>query len=500
MAGSYYQKFDVRIGIVCDTILYESLSPAADFVYLSRTNWRGRLNGLDVVLIASVWRGLDNDDWDGAGRVGEPVREELLNLVAEAKRRGIATIFYSKEDPPNYRIFLDYAKACDFVFTSAAEMVDSYRRDCGHDRVGVLRFCFNPAHDNPIGCMDAKKNPGAVFSGSWMVKYPLRCRDLATILDGIVKAKKELCIVNRNSFRGKHPWYRFPRRFRKFERPAMPHAGLSALHREYDWSVNVNSVTSSETMFAARCYELLAGGCLVISNFSAGMLKELPEIAIADTSAFARSLLTRLDAREKMILRRSGIRRVMSGNTCYDRVSQLLNAVGIRVKTPSPKVSVVVPDDDASLRKMFEAQSYRNIELVVGDANGTALSGFDYVTYWKVGEIYGRHFIQDLLDVFKYADVDFAAEGAAAYCRIDKPVPGRTLFKVGADARRGFSIGKTAWGQDEENRLIESIHEITVHPRRNPDDDRAPLIVRALACLYDNGLSYTLKRVINGKR
>ena len=498
--GSYYQKFNVRIGIVCDTILYESLRPAADFTYLSQANWRCELDGLDLVLIASTWRGIKDDDWYGVGRIGDPMRAQLHELIAEGKRRGIKTVFYSKEDPPNYKVFLDYAKECDFIFTSAVEMVDSYRRDCGHDRVGVLKFCCNPDHDNPIGCMDSEKISGAIFSGSWNVKYPLRCRDLAAILCGVIRAKRNLCIVNRNSFREYSPTYRFPRKFSRFVRPLLPHAELVALHQKYEWSVNVNSVTSSETMFAARCYELLASGCLTMSNFSVGMLQELPEIAIVDTPGFVKTLLARMDDEvSKAMLRRAGVRRAMSGNTCHDRVAQLLTAVGINAELPHPKVAVVIPNADAALETMFRSQNYKDIALVVGDCESDRLDGFDYVAYWETGEKYGDYFIQDLLDVFKYADVDFAVEGDMVYSYTNQTVPGRTLFRVGADAKRGFSIGKTRWSAEEEHQLIKSIHEITVLPKRDPNEYRAPLVVRALACLFDNGLLYTIKRIVRGR-
>lgn len=451
------------------------------------------------MLIASTWRGIKDDDWYGVGRIGEAMRAQLHELIAEGKRRGIKTVFYSKEDPPNYKVFLDYAKECDFIFTSAVEMVDSYRRDCGHDRVGVLKFCCNPDHDNPVGCMDCEKISGAIFSGSWTVKYPLRCRDLAAILSGIIRAKQNLCIVNRNSFREHSPTYRFPRKFSRFVRSLLPHAELAALHKQYEWSVNVNSVTSSETMFAARCYELLASGCLTMSNFSIGMLKELPEIAIVDTPKFVKILLARMDDAAKTILRRAGIRRAMSGNTCYDRMAQLLTAVGVKAELPHPKVAVVIPNADASLEEMFKSQSYGNVTLVVGEENARSPDGFDYVAYWKAGEKYGDYFIQDLLDVFKYADVDFAVEGDRVYSYTNQTVPGRTLFRVGVDAKRGFSIGKTGWSAGEERQLIKSIHEITVHPHRDANEYRAPLVIRALACLFDNGLLYTIKRIIRGR-
>ena len=500
--GRYYKRFAARIGIVCDAILYEALSPAADFEYLPPTDdFQGRLAEIDLLLVASTWSGVHDDEWEGLGRIGEPIRKRLLEIIDTCNRKGIPTVFYSKEDPPNYTVFLEFAKACKHVFTSAAEMVPRYREDCGHERVGVLKFCVNPIHDNPIGCSGTERKPGAIFSGSWMIRYPLRCRDLAALLDGVRESGQELCIVNRNSKYGYHPGYLFPHRFRKSVIPGMPHAQLSALHRKYRWSINVNSVTDSSTMFAARCYELLANGCLVLSNFSKGMLKELPEIAIADSAAFVIGLMKGLTDREIDILRSSGIRRVMSGNTCYDRVAEILKAVGFPVEIENPTVAVVIPEDDDGLAEMFKVQSYAKKKLYVADAfDDQAESDCRYVTYWEVGQTYGPYYIQDLLDVFKYADVDFAVDEGRPYSYVESPVAGRTLFEVGGESRKGFCIKRSDATAEDVRGVCDRIHEIVSSPGRRAEDYKPPLLVRALACLYDNGFLYTLKRIFWGRQ
>lgn len=500
--GRYYKKFNARIGVVCDPILFDSLSPAADFVYLPPTEeWKERIGSIDLLLVASTWRGLENDEWDGLGRVGEPIRDRLIEIIDACNARGIPTVFYSKEDPPNYKVFLDFAKKCKYAFTSAVEMVPRYREDCGHDRVDVLKFCINPRHDNPIGCIEAQKLPGAIFSGSWMIKYPIRCRDLAAMLDGVVMSRQGLCIVNRNSYREGHPGYRFPKRFEKYIIPAVPHNQLAMMHKRYRWSINVNSVTDSMTMFAARCYELLANGCLVVSNFSTGMLRELPEISIADSAKFAAHLMNGVSDDDVAVLRGAGIRRVMSGNTCYDRVAEILRAVGIKAEVKHPLVAVVVPDGDACLRAMFEAQSYANKRLYTEESFDDGVkTTCRYVSYWKTGQSYGPHFIQDLLDAFKYADIGFAVDEGFPYSYVESPVPGRTLFEIGGESDRGFCVGRLDASLEDEAAICSRIHEITELPARSAEDYKPPLLVRAVACLRDNGFIYTMRRIFLGRQ
>lgn len=500
--GRYYKKFNARIGVVCDAILFDSLSPAADFAYLPPTDeWKERIGSIDLLLVASTWRGLKNDEWDGLGRVGEPVRDRLLEIIDACNARGIPTVFYSKEDPPNYKVFLDFAKKCKYVFTSAVEMVPRYKEDCGHDRVDVLKFCINPRHDNPIGCIEAQKLPGAIFSGSWMIKYPIRCRDLAAMLDGVVMSRQGLCIVNRNSYREGHPGYRFPKRFEKYIIPAVPHNQLAMMHKRYRWSINVNSVTDSMTMFAARCYELLANGCLVASNFSTGMLKELPEVAIADSATFAAHLMRAIKPEDADVLRSAGIRRVMSGNTCYERVAQILKTVGLPADIEHPTVAVVLPKNDDRLCEMFKVQSYAKKRLYIADSfDDKARSECEYAAYWEAGQVYGEFFLQDLLDVFKYTDADFAVDEGVPYSYVERPVQGRSLFRVDGEMRTGFCIKRSDASEKNVRTVCEGIHEITRHPGRKAEDLKPPLLTRAIACLRDNGFIYTMRRIFLGRQ
>ena len=65
--------------------------------------------------------------------------------------------------------------------------------------------------------------------------------------------------------------------------PAIDYAELLRIHKLYDWAVNINTVKHSETMFAARVYELQAMGNLLISNDRfRGMTVERGRIILPD--------------------------------------------------------------------------------------------------------------------------------------------------------------------------------------------------------------------------
>lgn len=413
----HYVGSKARIGIVCDTILFDTIRSSAEFIYVSPTDdWREKTAHIDCFLAVSTWRGFRDDEWRGVNREESSLRQTLYEIIEDCRRRGIPTVFYSKEDPPNYDSFLGIARRCDVIFTSASEMVPRYISDCGHGHVQVLGFVIDPAAQNPIGCLRSPKTPGALFSGSWTRRYPDRCQELKQLLNGVLKTGRGLCILDRNSYRPGKRRYRFPERFQPFIQPSVPHWTLTECHKSYDWSVNINTVTDSSTMFAGRCYELLACGCPLLSNYSYGMSRLFPAIAIAHTAKEARDILMSADARELQYRRAAGIRAVMSGATCYDFIGAVLKSVGIDCRQPERRVAVVADRVDARVRRLFDAQTYKPRFLYDASRfNEKDFNGSHYIALWSADGDYAPTYLEDRINAFKFADVDFAEDGDPGY-------------------------------------------------------------------------------------
>ena len=138
------KRRNVRIGIIADKFLYESLRVAADFVPLTPENLDEEIPTLDLLLVVSAWRGL-NGEWHGFGGENSEARQLFdSKVVPLARSLDIPIVFYSKEDPPNFSKFLGLAKKADFIFTSAEEMVPKYREAVGEGiPVEALRFAVN---------------------------------------------------------------------------------------------------------------------------------------------------------------------------------------------------------------------------------------------------------------------------------------------------------------------------------------------------------------------
>lgn len=407
----YYQRLSLRIGIVCDEFFYESICDAAEFVYLTPDNWEAMVEEgrIDLLLFVSAWRGL-SQEWIGLATPGSKMHNAGLRLIKACQERNIPAVFYSKEDPPNYERFLGYAKQCDFIFTSAAECIPYYMEDCGHDRVSAVMFGINPSFHNPIGFVRPEKEKTVLFSGSWMNKYPRRCRELSVIFGGILNSDHALHIVDRNYGNEK---YQYPGSYRSMVSPAVDHARLQKLHKLFDWAVNINSVTASDTMFANRTFELQAGGVLLLSNYSVGVNSVHPTVFMVHEALEANKILEGFSPEDLYEHQIAGIRSVMTGHTCYDRIAELLAPTGLDAAQPERRILVLTDTADDKVRASFERQSYPLRELVEqADLTENLLSRFDMVTWFESGARYGEFYLEDMSNGFKYTACDYITKDA----------------------------------------------------------------------------------------
>lgn len=411
----YYEKYKHRIGLICDEFFYESISDAADFVFITPDNWEKELEtGLDVMLFVTAWRGL-HEEWRGLGSVPDmdrnPMRQCAVRILEECNGKGIPTVFYSKEDPPNYNVFIEYAKHCAYIRTTAQECVHQYVEDCGHDRVQSVCFGINPVNHNPIGFYRTDKEDCVLFSGSWMLKYPDRCRELSGIFDGILDSSHGLSIVDRN-YPG-NPKYHFPDKYFPYTSPALPHDLLQKVHKLFDWAVNINSVKDSHTMFANRAFELQANGVLMLSNFSKGVNELLPTVQIVSDSGEVARIMDGMTDEERYERQIAGVRAVMSNHTCFDRLPQLLGAVGLEMEQPVRRILVLCEELTENVQESFHRQSYQDKTLMLAaDATEEILTQYAMVAWFAPLAHYGVFYLEDMANGFKYTACDYITKDA----------------------------------------------------------------------------------------
>lgn len=407
--SSFYSKLPFRVGIVADLFLFENYSCTCELVYLTPDNWLEQLPGLDCVIVTSVWHGLGGE-WTGASVPGSAVSVQLCTLMEETRRRGCPILFYSKEDPPNFHCFLAYAELADQIYTSAKERIEDYRSRCPGVPVDTMHFAISPLLHNPIGMKPLRKEGRtAFFAGSWMKKYPARAAQQKQLFDWARNAGLQLEIADRNysrySFR-----YRYPLRYLPSVLPDFTYAEVSALYKCYDWILNLNSVRDSEDMFSLRVYDALACGSLVLSNGSVGMERYFPQVYVIDRyERLLDALETPLPILEQRRL--AGIRQVFRVGTVYERMEQMLGAVGLKGTYADSPLVGVLPEEDAAepgkLRAMFEAQSYPHKVWINSGRDKAEINRCGMVALWGSGHQYGKYYLEDMVNCFKYTDCDY---------------------------------------------------------------------------------------------
>lgn len=430
----YYVRSSLRIGIVCDRFFFDFVNAAADFVYLTPQNWREEIKKeIDVFLYVSTWHGL-NDEWrgiastpelrlkffrslsqdDGHGKrtYGDALHNEQINIFNECHRLNIPTIFYSKEDPPNFWFFAEFAQCCDYVFTSAQECIAAYKEYADLDDVRVASFGINPLMHNPIGFRSAPKGRDVLFAGSWMLKYPKRCEELAEIFDGVLATDYALHIIDRN-FSDDASKVTYPEPYLNYVSPAVPHDLLQKVHKMADWAVNINSVKESRTMFSNRTFELQANGVLLLSNFSIGVDSMLPNISMAHDSAEVGRILHGLTPEEVYERQVAGIRSVMSGHTCYDRMRQFLEPAGLKFEQPVRRILVLAEELTENVVNAFERQTYEEKTLLrAQDVKAEDLEAYDMLAWFDGLSEYEEFYLEDLSNAFKYTACDYVTKDA----------------------------------------------------------------------------------------
>jgi spore maturation protein CgeB len=325
----------------------------------------------DLLFVESAWNG---NAVRGQGRWrlhmtrDDRPSPELKALVAWCHSEGIPTVFWNKEDPPNYDRFLETARLFRQVFTADADRIPDYQRDLGHDRIDLLPFAAQPRIHNPVRRSPRKWD--VAFAGTWFAaKHPERREQMEFVLGPA--RERGLHIWSRMQRGDKR--YRFPLAYRKYVVGSLPYERMLAAYTSYKVFLNVNSVTRSKTMCSRRLFELSAAQTAVVSAPAAsiepffGGTIEVVENA-EETRRALDVLLTNAEYRDRLGLQAH--RRVFDEHLYSHRVDTVLRSVGLAGESAAePKVSVVVPTKrpeqlDHVLRTIGK-QSLRDIQLVL---------------------------------------------------------------------------------------------------------------------------------------
>lgn len=470
-----YKKFTNKIGIICDEFMYNSLKDSADFEYIPFSEDISINKNFDLVLIVSSWKGIDGS-WQYIANSNGHKRTVLNSLLNKYNQQGIPTVFYSKEDPVNYDRFISIAQNCQYIFTSAEEIIDKYIEDTGNGNVDYLEFSINPLYHNPIGknLNDFDKQNQVIFAGSWMKKYPMRNKESAEIFKGVIDSDFELNIVDRNFDRELHD-YQYPIEYLRFISKTIGHENLMRLHKSTTWGINLNSVKYSNTMFANRVYELQAMGNLIISNYSMGVNNKFPNINIVNDENDVKRILDSSTQESSKELIAKSISNVMLNNTAYHRIEKILTTLGFEKQLREPKILVIGESEDTL--HSFNNQLYHNKEYLTlseFEQNSFIEKEFDFISYFSSENIYEEYYLINLLATFAYTSADVVEMGGEKY-----------NYKIDNDFNQFKSLIKSNNSIDNNN--IFNIPETEIQMKENIYDKKEDKLLSVIIPIHNNG-------------
>ncbi|NRB79870.1 MAG: glycosyltransferase [Saccharospirillaceae bacterium] len=351
---------NLKTACIMDEFTYSSYSPEGNFLQLTPQFFKEELEAFqpELLFIESAWRGKD-DLW--GAKVGH-MSQEVVEIIKWCKNKNIPTIFWNKEDPIHFETFLSTAKLFDYIFTTDIDCVPKYKSALEHDRIFFLPFAAQPLFNNPIEKYERKD--AFCFAGAYYVKYPERTKDLGNFVINFPEFRS-IEIYDRN-FGKTDINYQFPPEYTPFIKGSLPYSEIDKAYKGYFYSINLNSIKQSQSMFARRAYELLASNTITVSNFSRGLRLMFGDLVF--TSDSGEQIVNRLKSLtdDKFSMRQFrliALRKIMSEHTYQDRFAYIYSKIsGKKIPQQLPTILVTAyaktQENASSLINSFSKQNY----------------------------------------------------------------------------------------------------------------------------------------------
>ena len=367
---------DIKVAIILDEFSYNSFKDEFTPLILTPSNWKFIFSQHkpDIFFCESAWSGTDsiNRPWKGkiyaSKNFKKENRTELFEILEYCNNNGIPTVFWNKEDPTHYpdRVhdFVKTAQLFDFVFTTAEECVEQYKKDYNLENVYALPFATNPIVFNPIEEYNSNRTNDIIFAGSWYANHIERSQSMCTLFDNLLNSGYNLKFFNRY-YGDTDPNHIIPDKYKKYEKPSIPNKDIGKAYKSSIFGLNFNTVVDSETMFARRVFELMSSNTLVLSNYSKGMDKMFGNnVLFLDQSP---DILKQLTDQDIDKIRENNLKDVLSNHTYKKRFETILEKIGITYNKEIEKVTLVIQASNKQqvnqeinlYKKLFSNEKYK---------------------------------------------------------------------------------------------------------------------------------------------
>ncbi|MCR5026562.1 MAG: hypothetical protein K6A34_03875 [Methanobrevibacter sp.] len=374
---------EIKVAVISDQFTHDSFKYEFELIEISPDNWLEKFEKEkpDLFFCESTWHGYFNGEngvWSNKivkYAEAEDDREILFEILDYCKKNDIPTIFWNKEDPVYYRktgeFFSDTARRFDYIFTSAEEVIDNYKKDFNHENVFPLMFAGQPKLFNPLK-LDDEETSDVVFAGSYYKHHENRAKNMDLIFDKILSQNVNLRIYDRTYY-DNIPHIGYPEKYKKYTNPPIDYKDTAKVYKTLKWAININTITESNTMFARRVFELALSNTNIISNYSKAMKRLFGDnIFIIEEDDFPQLNEDYEDKRLKNLYN------VLSNHTYTERWKYILDTINFPYKEKTDDVSIVF-----NLNNMGENESIEKFEEIDYDYKKLILISDNEITLEK---------------------------------------------------------------------------------------------------------------------
>lgn len=389
---------DIKVAVILDEFSYMSFKDEFNALILTPDNWREVMEKEkpDLFFCESAWSGTDSKlrPWRGkiyaSSNFKKENRNTLIEIIKYCNLNNVPTIFWNKEDPTHYtdRIhdFVKTAVLFDNIFTTAEECVEMYKKDYGHKNVFVLPFATNPKMFNPIETSQRSKD--IVFAGSWYKQHQKRCEEMEEIFDNILANGLNLKIYDRHSEVDDEN-HEFPDKYKQYIHKAVPFEEMPQVYKESEFSLNINTVVTSKTMFARRIFELASSNTLVLSNEFAGKDMFDNNIVIVDNN---------MDFSKMEEYKENNLINVLKNHTYSNRFRKILTDIEYRFVDEQKMINIIFyidnPEDIDRVMKLNLNNKYQHSLLLSKNIATNTIKDY-YEKYGDQINILSEHYLEN---------------------------------------------------------------------------------------------------------
>ncbi|HCT73827.1 MAG TPA: hypothetical protein DF294_07470 [Psychrobacter sp.] len=417
---------DLKVSAIMDEFTYKSYKEECTIDQLSIHSWEKQLNDFKphLLFVESAWRGF-NDEWDRKISNSSP---ELEGIFSWCHENNVPTMFWNKEDPIHFETFITLAKNFDVVFTTDIDCIERYKLVLKHDNVYWLPFAAQLKTNNPIE--KYQREDTFCFAGAYYVKYPDRTKDLNNFVK-VFSSFKPVAIYDRNYYKNDEN-YKFPSQFEFFIKGNLPFDQIDKAYKGYNYTINLNSIKYSQSMFARRVFEVLASNTLLVSNFSRGLRLIFGDLVLCSDSP--NQILKELQPLQDSSLANDyfkllALRKILSEHTYTHRLSHIANKT-LNINLTNKEVVLVLSvitnlKDLEKAVKSFNRQKYIHKNLVLLSYDSSIQSCNDYtvlnskeqvinyisniekisfISFFSLKDFYGENYLYDLLLASQFSD------------------------------------------------------------------------------------------------